>query len=526
MRGREEVKGEVLLVDQYTNSMSWMACMIQDQFRRELAHARRRRNSMIPIHSLPHEILSAILILGMSSIDVFSTAISQLKRYCRYRNALTSVCYSWRIIIRSIPRLWAFISAELPSKLNNRALRLSKTHPLVCEDEIGDRGSANRAEQFWQSVRPHADRFQTIRAPTPNYILEMLGNGLQGLERLILNGRGVFVSPLDSPWPQLRHMALREVSLPWSRSLVSNLVSLELKGVCDLPLSVLMEVLRKSPQLERLKITGINPIMDQSVSVPVRIPLLSLKQLDIGYMSADLLTYILSVLEPGQLDMLCVTQKPDPRRPQSFPTLPGWTVSQAVQMLLRNNHVVLGSRGECKSRSFNINATPWVTLRWLAGVLDQYPKSSSRIRVRCCHLDLKVVYHYLPHQLDRCQITVETVGLTGVHYMCRRLANEQFPFPSIAELSIALLSNVSSTLLVDLLQERYCAPMQVKPLRKLIYKNQAKTPFLHVHTRMSEILKDCTVEWVGEDRDEQQGKVEGGYYSDQQVNSGAHSPGV
>jgi hypothetical protein len=201
---------------------------------------------------------------------------------------------------------------ELASRINNRSLRLSLKHPLICEDE-SDRGyvSVNRADQFWQSIRPHAERFGTINATPSKFLLDILSNGLKCLEKLILRGGGLTTS-LEKPWPNLRYLQLYGISLPWSLPLVFNLSHLALERVSDLPFGVLVEILRSSPQLEELKLNSIAPIMDRIVS-PVNSSALlllpSLRILRMMDLSGDLLHRILNLIEPHHLEALSLSQQ-------------------------------------------------------------------------------------------------------------------------------------------------------------------------------------------------------------------------
>ena len=170
-------------LDHYSNSMCLIVSLTSNQFQSELSKARRRRNAMLQIHLLPTEIFTTIVIQVMGELYTALDTVSQQRSYRRRRSMLQSICHLWKTAIRSTACLWACVSSKSPSKINNRSLRLSFKHPLICEDE-SDRGyvSIERADQFWQSVRPHAERFGTINATASNLLLDILGDGLRCLE--------------------------------------------------------------------------------------------------------------------------------------------------------------------------------------------------------------------------------------------------------------------------------------------------------------------------------------------------------
>ncbi len=519
-------------VDQYNNELGLIARAFHHQFQCELTNARRHRNSLLPIHQLPREILAIILVLYMGPLNVVSNGISLQKVLCRRRNGLASVCHIWRTTIRSTPCLWAFISAKQSSKLNKTSLKLSQQQPLTCEDEGYYPVSLKRAERFWNSVRPHTNRLNTIKASTQCHIMKMLGSGLPNLERLILCGKDPLVSSLDAPWPQLRHLELRGVSLPWSCLLASNLASLKLNRIKDLSLSMFVALLRSSPQLEALCIELITLVLDQPISpVPLdaRILLPLVQELEIAYMPGRIFNYIVNLVEPRQLTRLSLTHKLGLSHSSGFSSMPDWSVQQGIKGLLRNNHVRLQYNLTYRSSGFWLDIAPKIAFTWLAKVIAQYPESSPPIKVECFNFDLDLLIQYFPDQLDRCELIVKNTedpeNLRVTQYLCERVPSGWFPFPSLIELYVNLSSEAMADAFADLLEERYRDPMQVKPLQKLTYKNWTGGPFPNLHERIAMVLKDCALEWVAGTKASRRCYFESGSsqdegtYSDDQVDS-------
>jgi len=60
-------------------------------------------NNMLPVHRLPHEVLSQIFELACSPPSAATMA---------FRAALTHVCRYWRGVLLSYPKLWTNISAR------------------------------------------------------------------------------------------------------------------------------------------------------------------------------------------------------------------------------------------------------------------------------------------------------------------------------------------------------------------------------------------------------------------------------
>ena len=319
--------------------MSRLTSSLETQFQRELATIRRRRNSTLTMHNFPDEILTGIFLLTLDPLTVEVEIISQPKNYSRQRNRLELVCTKWRTLVRSSACLWAYISSALPSRVNNRSLRYSQQHLLMCKTERET--SWTRNDQFWASIKPHAQRFGSVSAFASKVILDIVGGGLESLQRLKLGGDGnrsdsshVLASSLESPWPHLQYLVLRGISLPWSRPLVSNLAYLSLDSIVNLPLTALIQILKTSPNLGELELGSITTVVDSSSTAFGKIPLPALRRLRIHSLSGDLLNYLLDIIEPNHLDMFTLSHKPPPGD-TVFSKLPKWAVDSGVDMLLK-----------------------------------------------------------------------------------------------------------------------------------------------------------------------------------------------
>ena len=312
-------------------------------------------------------------------------------------------------------------------------------------------------------------------------------------------GSSALMTSLEKPWPNLKVLELRRISLPWSYPLVSNLAHLALERVTDLSFGILVEILRSSPQLEELKLTSIGPSMDlvaSHVNLSAALVLPSLRLLQMRFLSGDLLHRILNLIEPHHLETLSLCQ--DSRQANGSFSMPSWSVPRGVEMLQRNNTVRLYG-GDCTNSSsgFNISASPEITLPWLARVLDLLPDSTPSTAIACHDLTFETLINYFPHQLDRCELTLKPQWdcLGTIQSLCRRLPSGTFPFPTLVELSIRLGNETTANAIAELLKVRYSSPTEVTPLRKLMYTTRSGASIASFNECMSVILKDCALNW-------------------------------
>jgi hypothetical protein len=521
-------------LDNYIDSMARLYSAVHRKFQSELALKRRHRNLALGIHRLPNDILVNIFLISM-------TPKENTQAYFQQRHTLGLVCDLWRTTIRTTPVFWSVVSSNLLASANEESLRRSKAHTLTCI-ETGRFMSyamcdcptckSSPHNDFWEGLRPHAHRIETIISGPSSVVLAMAVEGLRKLVELnISNGDGLsmpqklaLVPSLESPWPRLQYLQLRGFSLPWPRSVISNIISLRLFEVVHLPLDILMDVLRDSPHLSELQLhsveldskedTTINPT---SLTV---IPFSKLLSLELKDMPADIIHCILNSIEPqSSLDRLEISHRySSPPYLGPF-NLPPWTIKSALGHLLKRdsaaNRVIIrhdrnGRYIECtsfKSPGFHINVAPKGILSWISQVLDLYPTSAPRLEVEWKgSLDSDLFDIFWEARLARFDVILNTSLFNKIHSegALQRLCQPPFSLPSLVELVIFVGSS-SATLTANLLEARYGTPHSygVAPLRKLKYYTVGNRPIDQLEVPLSSCLPECAIEWDWADCNEE-----------------------
>jgi hypothetical protein len=514
--------------------MAKLYSAIHHKFEGELALTRRRRNSALPIHRLPNDLLVNIFLISMHPKE-------DTQVYARQRVTTESVCDLWRTTIRTTATFWSVVSSTLPPRINERSLQLSKGHSLTCiakERPPNDDSWKYTHEHtplrdgFWESIRPYANRIGTIIAGPSSGVLDMVTEGLNKLVELNIDNRaglsmfhGRSISPklalvpsLESPWPRLKYLQLRGLSLPWSHSVISNIISLRLFEVAHLPVDILMDVLRDSPHLAELQLHSVELAFSVDTTIELTsfptIPFSQLRSLEIKDMPSNVIQYILNGIEPQPtLDQLQICYR------HFFPNYmepfnpPHWTLKSALDHLLKSdsgaNRVIIchdrvGNSVECRSlRSpgFHINVLAEKRFSWIGQVLDLYPASAPRLEVEWEEtLDFDGFDAFWEARLTRFDVILKLsspITQTNSEGALQKLCQPPFPLPSLIELVI-FVGLSSATLIANLMEARYGTSYSygVTPLQKLKYYTTGDRLVEQLEGRLSLWLPDCSIEWV------------------------------
>lgn len=101
---------------------------IRDHFQRQTAALNRRLNAIVPIQTLPAEILTNILLQEIRHHYRAKASESNHERPKARRRELAAVCHRWLKIIPDTPLLWTDI--DMDCKEWRMALKLSRNAPL------------------------------------------------------------------------------------------------------------------------------------------------------------------------------------------------------------------------------------------------------------------------------------------------------------------------------------------------------------------------------------------------------------
>lgn len=117
---------------------------------RELADTRYRQNALLPIHNLPVEIFSNVLILVAQGESVI--------RYWKLQS-LASVAQYWKQVVLSTPQLWASWHEAMSPTQRRWSLCRSRTVPV---DIYLDSYDGSGRPPFVKAILPHSGRWRTL----------------------------------------------------------------------------------------------------------------------------------------------------------------------------------------------------------------------------------------------------------------------------------------------------------------------------------------------------------------------------
>ncbi|KAG8892871.1 hypothetical protein FRB99_002386 [Tulasnella sp. 403] len=234
-----------------------------------LSRLRRQRNTFVPVHRLPIELLQRIFIeamipghpnavhhqpLGLPSFD--PTYYQRLLR-------LAGVCSYWSNIISEDARRWTEIGAAYNPSLISIALERSKSLPLSihCQDSYTRyRTCATRRTEFITRVAPSTDRWTeaVICVERSDELLPLASMAAPQLRSLDLSSRS-FTPPtlnlFQNHPPKLDVIRLEGVSLNWTSPIFSGLKELSLQEISVFPsLPSLCNILQACPELTSLQL--------------------------------------------------------------------------------------------------------------------------------------------------------------------------------------------------------------------------------------------------------------------------------
>ncbi|KZT21856.1 hypothetical protein NEOLEDRAFT_1171731 [Neolentinus lepideus HHB14362 ss-1] len=213
----------------------------------EIVQLKRRLNVLIPIASLPSELLGEIFALASY-----------------YRSSLCQP-HTWREVALGNPSLWSNIGI-INDALTRQVLARSGDVPLTMSSDLRIWRRSLRATDTFNHVLPHIHRVLTLAITTSREDLERLHAVEDGvarnLEHLRLTDDGTFGTDEQLPWvsnlvgPRLHNLEITGFSIPSIRMLLLlTLTTLRLTEYrdCTDDLSIL-HLLRTLPALGELEL--------------------------------------------------------------------------------------------------------------------------------------------------------------------------------------------------------------------------------------------------------------------------------
>ncbi|KAG9047381.1 hypothetical protein FS837_002434 [Tulasnella sp. UAMH 9824] len=293
MSMHESTEGSLEVMDLRLQCMADFKVFFDDSVRRETVKHVRHRNALLPIGTLPTELLQDIFTLLLLTAEG-----SRKRRFVPTLITLRAVSWSWRDLLEGTPTFWTHISSQDDIRFVSEALEKSNHAPLHLQ-HIGKYQDGPESPFFekvathshrWESVTIHqanmelAAKYFSLLIPTIKALLlsslyygisepgrsSLCVGGLKDLEELRIAGRGVVF------WRDLSCTRLRV---------------LEIEGENSLDMGVVLDILAANPDLEVIRLQRLTFVQYvQPQSNPPPLILKGLKELmlkDITHITAD-----------------------------------------------------------------------------------------------------------------------------------------------------------------------------------------------------------------------------------------------
>ncbi|KAG8931213.1 hypothetical protein FRC00_000845 [Tulasnella sp. 408] len=253
-----------------------------DSFHRDVAKHVRHRNALLPIATLPVEILQMIF-----NIVLFSPRGRRKDRFVWRLTTLRGVSWSWRDLIGRTPSFWAHLSSEDHTDFISEALERSSQTPIHLKHIGKFRDGPDVL--FLDKVLPHVHRweFVAIHQPNLNVAGKYFSISAPNIKTLLLSslGNGTYEagavgSLFGADLANLEVLRVDFCGLDWRGVCCTRLRILDIERELSCDMGAILHILASNPRLEILRLHDITFHRDsQPDSIPAPIPLDHLTQL-------------------------------------------------------------------------------------------------------------------------------------------------------------------------------------------------------------------------------------------------------
>ena len=266
------------------------------------------RNSLLPILSLPTEILSTIFSLLPSVVFVKSSQSFSI-------SPISHVCHQWREILLDIPHFWSHINFnQLTSAGNAEMLARAKMSPLNLTAITERWYMEEKFKIFEGQIKAHIHHTRQFTiAATSERLEQMFGqlvSSAPSLEELAIantdfSQREPLVIPdnlFDGIAPKLVYLQLRACTIGWGSPLLKSLRDFNLTSFpseARIPAKTWLDALSQMPQLERLTLHNGVPIGTMSRQPRLTVVLSSITDLDICSLVLDCIAVLVGLVMPA-----------------------------------------------------------------------------------------------------------------------------------------------------------------------------------------------------------------------------------
>ncbi|KAG8912342.1 hypothetical protein FRC00_004734, partial [Tulasnella sp. 408] len=260
----------------------------------------KKRNARVPIHQLPIELFSAILLNSLPQERIIMRVL-ELERVSTY----------WWDHIRESPSLWAF--AE-PGRYLALALERSGNTPIQVLHPNQWR-SGREAEDFADSVGEHAHRWRVLQYAGPHISLlaPYLEEALPIVETIDLKSseqRDDLPSLDIVGGPRLRHLTVHNVNFELAviHPSLSNLQTLRIRSPPqpNIPWAALHDVLALCPRLEELCLAKLGTNDDDTWLAEDSLILPNMRTIDLSHVRNTVLSPLLQSARAPLLEKLFI----------------------------------------------------------------------------------------------------------------------------------------------------------------------------------------------------------------------------
>lgn len=324
-------KTDFLQVDSYVKALDETIEAISDAMKLYRHHFATHRNSLVPLGSLPVEILSSIFVFVLH-LDNYDDLRLRFKHLYRLRG----VSKTFRNIINHTPPLWTSIPSDCPFPVVSEALIRSKTFPIIVygQEEMDDADEIvlPTNSDFLEAVMDHVDRWEASHLAFSSTVA--LQNALikpaPRLKELSLavrvgeNGAdvaGTHVEIFGGQVGQLDRLHLSSVPLRWDSVIFKGLKWLEVdnsSGHLDPSSKDILQILSYTPKLRVLDLGNLHsdPLPTSSGWPSVRLD--DLEELTLFCVHSSIIDTILShIIAPSCL-IVHVTAEMDATNRSSY----------------------------------------------------------------------------------------------------------------------------------------------------------------------------------------------------------------
>ncbi|TFY65832.1 hypothetical protein EVG20_g5254 [Dentipellis fragilis] len=362
-----------------------------------IRYVKALRNSLLPIHRLPPDILFKIFHIiatqNTGNIQINAASGKRASRYCEPLDVykLTHVCRRWKDFALQFPLLWTNIPVH-KAKWASEFLSRSQSAPLILFLDLSSKGLSPAV----RTALSHARRIQklTLKGPINSALIDLI-TPAPALESLTIKAAWIRGSGKTDAllWPnlfakgapKLRRIVTRRINFPWHLAVFNNLTYLEVHQASYKPSSAgagprtisvdeLSHSLRRMPNLTTLILHNCIPVflpdapVESGTDHVVYLPSVMFLSLAGPILDCVLLAQRLVVHTDASLAYDCRVDACN---------LPGQSVSEVIEASRQYNIQISADTHSRVKTTSKWSARPYLSITWDGSALfDEAPEDA------------------------------------------------------------------------------------------------------------------------------------------------------